>query len=73
MNYEWIWKINFRILWSGQFLAMASLTVMLPLLPFYMEQLGVADVRSVQLWSGLALAAPAVSSALVSPLWGENG
>lgn len=68
-----IWKRNFSILWSGQFMAIAGLTVLVPLLPFYMEEIGANTTHSIQLWSGIALCAPAVSSAIAAPLWGKLG
>ena len=73
MNHAVHWKRNFTILWSGQFLAIAGLTLLVPFLPFYMEELGAKTMQSKQLWSGMALAAPAVSSAIASPLWGKLG
>ncbi|OCA84978.1 MFS transporter [Pseudobacillus wudalianchiensis] len=73
MNHIIHWKRNFAILWSGQFLAIAGLTLLVPFLPFYMEELGVKTPQEKQLWSGIALAAPAVSSAIASPLWGKLG
>jgi MFS family permease len=73
MKKEMVWRTNFRVLWSSQFLAIAGLTVMVPLLPFYMEELGAKDPQSVQFWSGLALGAPAITLGLASPLWGKLG
>jgi MFS transporter, DHA1 family, staphyloferrin B biosynthesis exporter len=70
---EEIWKKNFYVLWSGQFISIAGLTVLVPLLPFYMKELGATSMQSVQFWSGLALAAPAVSLAIMSPIWGKLG
>jgi MFS family permease len=73
MNQAVHWKKNFLILWGGQFMAIAGLTVLVPLLPFYMEELGTQTMQANQLWSGISLAAPAVSSAFASPLWGKLG
>lgn len=70
---EHSWKFTFRALWLGQFISIAGLKVLVPFLPFYIEQLGTTEVRSTQLWSGLALAAPAMSYCLVSPFWGKFG
>lgn len=64
------WQRNLRLLWAGHFLTTAGLTMMVPLLPFYMEELGAA---ADSLWSGLALAAPALTLMLVAPLWGWMG
>jgi len=65
-------RLNFRVLWTGQLLAIAGLTVMVPFLPFYMEDLGVHGAEA-RLWSGLALAAPAVTLLVAAPLWGRLG
>ncbi|ASS74024.1 hypothetical protein CIG75_02860 [Tumebacillus algifaecis] len=63
---------SLRILWSGQFLAIAGLTVLVPLLPFYLRELG-ATAGENSFWTGMALAAPAVTLCLTSPLWGRVG
>lgn len=67
------WILNLRILWVGEFLATAGLTVMVPFLPFYMEELGASSQSANQFWSGLTLAAPAFTLGLASPLWGRLG
>ncbi|MGC5327703.1 MFS transporter [Brevibacillus sp. SYSU BS000544] len=67
------WEANFRILWSGQFITIIGLTGITPFLPFYMQQIGVNDTKTNLLWSGLALAAPAIAYALTSPIWGRMG
>ncbi|MBN2910544.1 MFS transporter [Polycladomyces sp. WAk] len=66
-------KAGFAVLWSGQFLATAGLTVMVPLLPFYLTHLGVTDPAANRFWTGLCVAAPAATLCLVSPLWGRIG
>ncbi|WP_053366308.1 MFS transporter [Bacillus sp. FJAT-27245] len=73
MNHAVQWKRNFAILWSGKFLAIAGLTLLIPFLPIYMGELGVKTMQSKQLWSGIVLAAPAVTSAIASPFWGKVG
>lgn len=67
------WRRNFWPLLVGQFLSIAGLTVMVPLLPFYLEDLGMAGTQGSQLWVGLALAAPAFTLVLSAPLWGRLG
>jgi MFS transporter, DHA1 family, staphyloferrin B biosynthesis exporter len=68
-----IWNRNFGILWTGQFLVTAGLTVVVPLLPFYLEQLGAVSTETNMLWSGLSLAAPAIPLTLAAPFWGRLG
>ena len=68
-----LWKRNFRILWSSQFISIAGLTVLVPLLPIYIASLEQLSVTEIQLWSGVAIAAPAVTTMIASPLWGKLG
>jgi hypothetical protein len=51
----------FAVLWFGQFSAVAGLTVVVPLLPFYLAGLGVPE-QDVAWWTGMSLAAPASPS-----------
>lgn len=67
------WTTNFRVLWICHFLSVASLTVIAPLLPFYLQAMGAGKPEAVLFWSGLALAAPAVSYTLTAPYWGKLG
>ncbi|MFC4075648.1 MFS transporter [Salinithrix halophila] len=66
------WRRSFRALWFSQFISIAGLTVVVPLLPFYMEELG-AHGDANRWWTGLALAAPAITLCLSSPIWGRIG
>lgn len=62
----------FRVLWFGQFASVAGLTVVVPLLPFYLAGLGTAP-HHVPWWTGVCLAAPAAAQILSAPLWGAIG
>ncbi|MEJ7541654.1 MFS transporter [Staphylococcus intermedius] len=73
MTIQQTWRRNFRTLWLGQFIAIAGLTVLVPLLPIYMASLKNLNVIEIQLWSGVAIAAPAITTMLASPLWGKLG
>ncbi|MBB3663606.1 MULTISPECIES: MFS transporter [Prauserella salsuginis group] len=63
---------TFAVLWLGQFAATAGLTVVVPLLPFYLAQLGTPP-GDIALWTGVSLAAPAVTQMITGPLWGAVG
>ncbi|MQA62548.1 MAG: MFS transporter [Actinophytocola sp.] len=62
----------FAVLWFGQFAAIAGLTVVVPLLPFYLAGFGL-EAADVAWWTGIALAAPAVTQLITAPLWGMVG
>ena len=68
-----VWQRSLAALWASQFCVTAGLTVIVPLLPFYMETLGATDPADNRFWSGLALAAPALPLMLAAPLWGRLG
>jgi MFS transporter, DHA1 family, staphyloferrin B biosynthesis exporter len=63
---------TYALLWTGQFVAIAGLTVVVPLLPFYLASFGL-KAAEVALWTGLTLMAPAVTQVLTGPLWGWVG
>jgi MFS family permease len=46
-------------------------TLVMPFLPLFIRQLGVADVGMIALWTGLSLAVTPALNALVSPFWGR--
>ncbi|SEN05350.1 MFS transporter [Lihuaxuella thermophila] len=72
MDYR-IWKQNMVTLWTGQFVATAGLTVMVPLLPFYIADLAGTNDSFNHWWMGLCLAAPAITMFIFSPVWGRIG
>jgi MFS family permease len=66
------WKINLAVLWVGNFLVMAGMTMITPFLSLYLQQdLGVAGEHRISLWAGLIFAANFVTSFLFQPLWGK--
>jgi MFS transporter, DHA1 family, staphyloferrin B biosynthesis exporter len=68
-----LWKRNLAVLWCGQFLVTASLTVIVPLVPFYLEELGATNPAQNRAWTGWVLAAPAFTLVFAAPLWGRLG
>ncbi len=42
----------------------------LPFIPFYIQQLGVSTPGDVKIWSGVLNAAPALTMAVMAPVWG---
>ncbi|MFP5070885.1 MFS transporter [Pseudonocardia nantongensis] len=60
------------MIWFGQFSAVAGLTVVVPLLPFQLAELGAAP-ETVPWWTAACLAAPAITQIVSGPLWGALG
>jgi MFS family permease len=49
------------------------MTIVLPFLPLYVEQLGVRGQAAIVQWSGLVFGATFLTAALVAPVWGRLG
>ncbi len=67
------WKRNLAICLFGSFTTLIAMSLLLPFLPLYVEQLGVADHAAIVQWSGIAYGATFLSAAIVAPLWGRLG
>ena len=63
------WKENLRVAWFGSLLTGASISLVVPFMPIFVEQLGI-EGDQVAFYAGLAISVSAVSAALVSPIWG---
>lgn len=64
------WKINLYTVWFSQILSIMSFSFGMPFLPFYIQQLGITTPDSIKLYSGILNSAPAVTMAIMSPIWG---
>lgn len=64
------WKKNLMVAWLGCFFAGASISLVMPFIPLYVEQLGTPKSQ-VELFSGLAISVTAFASAIVAPIWGN--
>ncbi|WP_087002613.1 multidrug efflux MFS transporter [Rhizobium sullae] len=67
------WKRNLAISLTGSFTTIVAMTLLLPFLPLYIEELGVGDHAAIVQWSGIAYGATFFAAALVAPLWGRLG
>ncbi len=66
-----LWKRNLCICWVGSFATSSGLSQIAPVLPLYIEHLGVTNLPEVEMWSGVAFGITGLMMALVSPLWGS--
>ena len=65
------WRRNLIVCVFGSFTTIVAMTLMLPFLPLYVEQLGVKDHAAIVQWSGVAYGATFFTAALTAPLWGK--
>jgi len=68
---EAYWKRNLAIAVFGSFTTLVSLSMLLPFLPLYVEQLGARTPSAIVQWSGIAFGATFLGTALTAPLWGH--
>ncbi len=68
---ERYWRRNLAVCLLGSFTTIVAMTLLLPFLPIYVEQLGVSDRAAIAQWSGVAYGATFFAAALVAPLWGR--
>jgi DHA1 family multidrug resistance protein-like MFS transporter len=65
------WRRNLFAVTAVGFIGFTGFTLVMPFLPLYFRQLGVADVGDIALWSGVSLGVTPAVNALVSPFWGR--
>src|SRR6201995_4955660 len=65
------WKRNLIVCVFGSFPPTVGMTLLLPFLPLYVEELGVSDHAAIVQWSGIAFGATFFTAALTAPLWGK--
>lgn len=65
------WKKTLYAVWAGEFLAIAGFSTSGPIIPFYLQDLGVSGQVEINFLTGLINALPALSLALMAPIWGS--
>ncbi|GIP38067.1 multidrug resistance protein [Paenibacillus sp. J31TS4] len=65
------WQINLTVLWFGQFFVMAGMTMIIPFLPLYLQDLGIHDPKELSFWAGIVFAGNFVTSFIFQPIWGS--
>lgn len=64
------WRENLYIAWIGCFFTGASISLVMPFIPVYIEQLG-APQSKIEMYSGLAISITALAAGLIAPVWGS--
>ena len=65
------WRRNLAVCVFGSFTTLVSLSMLLPFLPLYVEQLGVESQSAIVQWSGIAFGATFFGTAVTAPIWGR--
>lgn len=72
-GYNVHWRRNLVVCLLGSFTTLVAMTLLLPFLPLYVEELGAKSHAEIVQWSGIAYGASFFAAALVAPLWGRLG
>ncbi|MFD3258002.1 MFS transporter [Paenibacillus lentus] len=66
------WKVNVLVLWFGQFLVNAGMTMITPFLSLYLARdLNVHGEQAIGLWAGSIFAANFATAFIFQPIWGK--
>ncbi len=65
------WRRNLTVCLFGSFTTIVAMTLLLPFLPLYVQQIGVTNHAAIVQWSGIAYGATFFTAALTAPLWGR--
>lgn len=66
-----LWRRNLYILMGSQFLVMGAMTMIVPFLPLYLQEMGVTDPEKNQMWAGLIFGINFLSAFVMAPVWGS--
>ena len=64
------WQRNLAILWVAELISIAGFSVVLPFLPYYVQELGITETNAVAFWASLLTTSQAMTMAIFAPIWG---
>ncbi len=65
------WRRNQRVMVATVFVVFMGFAFVLPFLPLYVRELGVADDAAAALWAGVLIGTAPLAAGLMAPLWGR--
>ena len=66
-----VWKVNLYTLWVTQALVNMGMGLVIPFIPYYLEEMAVMSTAQLNFYTGLSSTLPAAAQAIASPLWGH--
>ncbi len=65
------WKRNLYVIWIAEFLALAGFSTSMPIIPFFLQDLGVTDPVRLKYLVGLSNSVGSITLAIFAPIWGR--
>ncbi len=65
------WRRTLYVVTGAEMTALLGFMVVIPFLPYYVQELGVSDPDQVKFWSGWLFSGTAISMAVMAPIWGS--
>lgn len=66
-----LWKKNLAAMWLAQLAGMGAITGVIAFLPLYIPQLGITNMKAVEIWSGILISVSSLCAAFSGPYWGN--
>lgn len=64
------WKITLYTVWLSQTISIMSFSLGMPFIPFYIQEMGIIRKEQIDIYTAILSAAPAITLAIMSPVWG---
>ncbi|MDD4188795.1 MAG: MFS transporter [Eubacteriales bacterium] len=64
------WKKNLYLMWVMQVLTQAGFSFGIPFISYFIQEIGITEPNKIKLFTALLSAAPAVTMAIMAPIWG---
>ena len=66
-----VWKANLYTLWVTQALVNMGMGLVMPFVPYYLEEMAEMTTAQLNFYTGLSSTLPAAAQAVASPFWGS--
>ncbi len=65
------WRITLYSIWFTQIISIMSFSLGMPFMVYYIQELGMTEPSQVKLMAGILNAGPAITMAVMAPIWGR--
>ncbi len=65
------WKKNLYAIWVAELFAIAGFSASMPIIPFYLQDMGITDANQLNFWVGIIQSVSSIALGLIAPVWGR--